>query len=68
VLYNKYEKKSKEVQLEILKNIHIFLIPTKENQKKSEYLLLKQKVIKQNMMILKAKLTKPLFSYTKIVK
>jgi hypothetical protein len=68
VLYNKYEKKAKEVQLEILKNIHVFLIPTKENQKKSEYLLLKQKVIKQNMMILKAKLTKPLFSYTKIVK
>lgn len=67
-LYLKYQNKYRQNQIEILKKFYIFLIPTKEFQKQSEYLLLKQKVIQQNMMILKTKLTTTHFSYTKIVK
>lgn len=52
----------------MLKNFLIFIIPTKQNIEKKEYLVLKKKVIKQNLSLLEAKLSWNFFSYVKIVK
>lgn len=65
---SKYEEKLNDINKEISKNIQVFLIPTEENKKTKEYLILKKKVIKQNLSILKVKLTWNYFSYVKLVK
>jgi membrane-bound ClpP family serine protease len=46
----------------------MFVFPVKNWKQESQKLILKQKVIQQNMTILQSKLTKTHFSYTKIVK
>lgn len=64
----KYSQKLKEINKEMLKNFLIFLVPTKQNIEKKEYLVLKKKVIRQNLSLLEAKLSWSFFSYVKIVK
>jgi len=67
-LIEKYEEKLKEINKEIINNFVIYLIPTEKNKEQKINYFLRKKVIKQNLMILKAKLTGKTFSYTKIVK
>lgn len=68
LLIEKYEEKLKEINKEIINNFVIYLIPTEKNKEQKINYFLRKKVIKQNLMILKAKLTGKTFSYTKIVK
>lgn len=68
VLIEKYEKRLKELNKEILKNIFIYIIPTEKNQEKKINYFFRKKVIKQNLIILKSRLTWKTFSYTKIIK
>lgn len=67
-LLNKYEAKWIKIKKEKLHNFIIYLIPSQKNSEKKEEFLLKEKVIQQNIMILKSRLEWSHFSYTKIVK
>lgn len=67
-LYNKYESKLKELQIEIFKNLYVYFIPGEKNNERKETFNLKKKVIEQNLMILQSRITGKTFSYTKIVK
>jgi hypothetical protein len=55
-LVEKYSLKLKELDKEAMKNILVFIIPTKKNLIKKEHFSLRKKVIKQNISILQAKL------------
>ena len=66
LLIEKYSKKQKELNKEIFKTI--FKSYKKEEKEKLEDLKIKLKVVKQNLVILKAKQRGILFSYTKILK
>lgn len=68
LLIEKYESKLKELRKEKLKNFLIYIIPSKENNKLKINLYLKEKVLKQNIMIFKSRLTWKTFSYTKVLK
>lgn len=68
ILIEKYEEKLKEINKEIIKNFIIYIIPNQKNEEQKTNYFLRKKVIKQNLMIFKAKLTGKSFSYTKIVK
>jgi len=68
ILLNKYKDKYKENLIEIIKNFYVFILPFKKFSQKKEKLLLKKQVIKQNIYLLKNKLEKPYFSYTKALK
>lgn len=67
LLISKYKKKKNENTIDILKNIILFINPFSKNDLKEE-LLIKRKVIKQNILILKSKINWKSFSYTRIVK
>lgn len=68
LLIEKYEKKLKNLTKEKQKNFFIYIIPSKENASLKENIYLREKVIRQNLMILKSRLTGKTYSYTKIVK
>lgn len=68
LLYEKYNNKLKELNKKILINFYVFLIPTNKNIEKKEGLLLRKKVLKQNMFIFKSRLEQKNFSYSKIIK
>lgn len=68
LLIEKYEKKLKLLNKEKQKKFLIYIIPSKENNKIKENFYLRDKVIRQNLMILKSRLTGKAYSYTKIVK
>lgn len=68
VLYWKYSEKLKQVNLEILKNFIVFIIPSKKNIDKKETLLIKRKVIIQNKQILLKRITWKAYSYVKLKK
>ncbi|MBW7954726.1 hypothetical protein H3C61_02850 [Candidatus Gracilibacteria bacterium] len=68
LLIEKYESKLKELRKEKLKNFFIYIIPSKENNKIKINFYLKEKVLKQNIMIFKSRLTGKTFSYTKVLK
>lgn len=69
LLLDKYKLRLRKNTLEIVKQINILLFPIWNNNKeKREHLLIKRKVIKQNISILKAKKNWKSFSYTWIKK
>lgn len=68
LLLEKYEKKLKNLNKEILNNFIIFLIPNEKNNEIKQNFYLRKKVINQNIMILKSRLTWKTYSYTKIIK
>lgn len=68
LLLEKYEKKLKILNKEIFKNLIIFIIHTEKNNKIKQNFYLRKKVINQNIMILKSRLTWKTYSYTKIIK
>ncbi len=69
LLLDKYKKRLKHNNSEILKNIIVFIIPFgKERSDIKEKILLKRKVIKQNISLLQAKKSWKIISYTWVVK
>lgn len=68
VLYEKYENKYKLLQKEYYKNIFKFIIPNKKNNLYTENFDIKKQVIKNNLFILKNRLTWSNFSYVKLIK
>ena len=68
VLIKKYQDRKNVNTKELLSQPLLSIWPFGENAKKREHLLLKRKVISQNITILKAKKTGKLISYTKMVK
>lgn len=68
LLIEKYEKKLKILNQEKIKNILIYIFPSKENIKLKENYYLRNKVLRQNLIILKSRLTGKTYSYSKIVK
>lgn len=68
LLIEKYEKKLKVLTQEKQKKFLIYIIPSKENNSLKENIYLREKIIRQNLMILKSRLTGKTYSYTKIVK
>ncbi len=68
LLIEKYERKLKDLDKEILRNFYIYLIPNEKNSEQKTNFYLRKKVIKQNLLILKWRLTWKTFSYTKIIK
>jgi len=67
LLLEKYKEKLSENSKEIRKNIVLFINPFNKSEKK-EKILLKRKVIQQNISILKAKKTWNISSYTSVKK
>lgn len=65
ILLMKYKNRLRKNNIEIIKNFYLFFLPFMKNDKK-ENLLIKKKVILQNISILKAKLWWKRFSYTKV--
>jgi len=68
LLIEKYQEKQKQNKLNILKNFYVFILPIWKNKEKAENLILRKKVINQNIVILKAKVTGKLVSYTNVIK
>lgn len=68
LLLNKYNAKLKENTKELMRNLHLYLSPFKESREKLDGIILKQKVIKQNISLLKAKKSGKVYSYTAIKK
>lgn len=68
LLIEKYEKKLKILNKEKKQKFIIYIIPSPQNNKIKENFYLREKVIKQNLVILKSRLTGKTYSYTKIVK
>ncbi len=68
LLIKKYNEKLKENTFFILKNFYKFLLPFWKNWEEKDLILLKRKVILQNILLLKAKKSWKLKSYTKLVK
>lgn len=68
LLSEKYEKKLNILNKEIQKNILVFIIPTEKNNEIRQNFYLRKKVINQNLMILKSRLTWKTYSYTKVIK
>ena len=66
LLFKKYKKRLKQNTLNLFKNFYIFILPLKKFEEKKENLLLKRKVIKQNIFILKKKVKREIISYTKV--
>ena len=65
----KYRQKKKENTKEIVSNIWIFVFPFSEKARdKRDTILIKRKVIGQNISLLKAKISGKWFSYTKVKK
>ena len=68
IFLNKYKQKLKQNNVEILKNILAFIVPWEENSNKKQDLIVRRKVIKQNIYLFRAKLEGKVFSYTKVIK
>lgn len=68
LLISKYEEKERNNTLKIMKNFLLFLIPFWSRKEKRDELLIRRKIIKQNITILKARKTGKLVSYTKLIK
>ncbi|MDD5769345.1 MAG: hypothetical protein PHE25_00105 [Candidatus Gracilibacteria bacterium] len=67
-LLTKYQNLLELLKKEKLKHFYVYIIPTKTNSEKVQYFILKEKVINQNIVILKGRITGGIFSYVKIVK
>jgi len=66
LLITKYNKRLEENNIKIFKNIIIFILPFWKNKEKRDNLLLRRKVIKQNILLLRTKLLWKIISYTRI--
>lgn len=63
-----YEAKLTELRKLKIKNFLIYIFSSKENIKKRDYFFLREKTIKQNIFLLKSRLTWVNQSYTKVIK
>ena len=68
LLLDKYQERLKKNNKNIQKNIFKILIPSKSNQEIRENILIKRRVIKQNISLLKAKKSGKVTSYTGVMK
>lgn len=68
ILLSKYKSRLRQNRFDILKNIKVFLLPFWNNIETKEHLIIKRKVIRQNISILKAKKSWKVYSYTAIIK
>lgn len=68
LLLQKYKNKLSRIDAELFQNMFYFLIPSQENQEKKQNLLLRKKVIKQNILLLEGRLKGEIFSYVKIMR
>jgi hypothetical protein len=68
VLLKKYKLKLQENDRELEKNFLKFLVPSKNIQETKAHLLLKRRVIKQNISLLEAKKSWKIYSYTLVKK
>lgn len=64
----KYQAKLSQLKKEKLKNFQIYIFPTKSWNKLKEDFYLKERVLKQNILILESRITGTTPSYTKIAK
>jgi hypothetical protein len=65
VLLDKYTLRLKENNKKMLSKFYLFLYPFWENKENLNYLVLKNKVIKQNIALLKSRITWKKIKYTK---
>ncbi len=68
IFLNKYKQKLKQNNSQILKNIFVFILPWEKNISKKQDLIVRRRVIKQNIYLFKAKLEGKIFSYTRVIK
>lgn len=68
ILLKKYKIKFQENSKELEKNFFLFLLPFKKNQEKKAHILLKRRVIQQNISLLEAKKSWKIYSYTFVKK
>ena len=68
IFLNKYKQKLKENNIEILKNIIVFILPFWKSEEIKQGIIVKRKVIKQNIYLFRAKIDWKAFSYTKTLK
>jgi len=68
LLLSKYIEKKKQNNINILKNFYVFILPFWNLKEKRDNLIIRKKVIEQNIIILKAKIRWKLVSYTKLIK
>lgn len=68
ILFNKYKQKLRQNNIEVLKNVFLFILPWSSNSPKKIDLIVRRRVIKQNIFLFKAKLEWSVFSYTKVIK
>jgi len=68
LLLEKYSEKLKDTNKDLFKNIGIIVFPFGKNTEKRDKILIKRKVIQQNITLLKAKKHGSIGSYTSIVK
>ena len=68
IFLNKYKQKLKENNIEIFKNIAVFIFPFWKSEEVKQGIIIKRKVIKQNIYLFRAKIEWRVFSYTKTLK
>ncbi len=68
ILLKKYKIKFQENSKELEKNFFLFLFPFKKNQEKKAHILLRRRVIQQNISLLEAKKSWKIYSYTFVKK
>ncbi len=68
IFLNKYKQKLLQNNIELLKNIYIFLLPIAKYDDKRQSILVRRSIIKQNIYLFKAKLDWKTFSYSKTLK
>lgn len=66
LLIKKYKEKLKQLQKEKLSHIYIYILPLQKFKKIKENYALRESVLNQNLTILKLRLQKRDFSYTKL--
>ncbi len=64
----KYKRKLKENNIKILKNIYVFILPFWKLKEKKDRLLIERRLINSNLILLKNKINRHNFSYTKVKK
>ncbi|MDC0505994.1 hypothetical protein OAN96_00185 [Candidatus Gracilibacteria bacterium] len=68
LLKQKYKSRGQENTRNIFKNIIVFILPFGKNKELRDSLVIKKKVISQNISLLDAKLSGKVYSYVKIIK
>ncbi len=68
LLKQKYKTRQKENTRNIIQNFIVFLLPFGKNKETRDNLMIKKRVIHQNISLLDAKLSWKIYSYVKIIK